>query len=116
MKHRVIIYATRRVAIMEDIGVRVKSLRIERRFSLRELSKRLSISPATLCRIESNQIEPSVSTLADIAKEFDVSLDYMYYGKIEDIDMTAIRRALMKYIKKLPLEDRLKLISDISDV
>ncbi len=62
-------------AVQHDVGRRIRARREERQVSLRELARRLTISPSALSQIETGKSRPSVSTLYAIVTELDMSLD-----------------------------------------
>lgn len=59
------------------LGERLKELREERNLTQRELAKKLGINGVTYLHYEKDQREPPLSLLADMAKFFDVSVDYL---------------------------------------
>ena len=59
------------------LGERLKELREERDLTQRELAKKLGINGVTYLHYEKDQREPPLSLLADMAKFFDVSVDYL---------------------------------------
>lgn len=59
------------------LGERLKELREERDLTQRELAKKLGINSVTYLHYEKDQREPPLSLLADMAKFFDVSVDYL---------------------------------------
>jgi transcriptional regulator with XRE-family HTH domain len=62
-----------------DIGGQLRAARRERRLSIRELAKRLEVSPSLISQIETGRAQPSVSTLYSIAAELNVSLDDLLF-------------------------------------
>lgn len=73
------------------IGERIKNLREERDLKQKELAEALKISVSNISKYESNDMQPSIDVLKDIAKYFDVSSDYL-------IGLTAEKR-LNEFIK-----------------
>ena len=61
------------------LGERLRKERAERGLSLRELARRLEVSPSLVSQIETGKIQPSVRTLYAIASELGVSLDEMIF-------------------------------------
>jgi transcriptional regulator with XRE-family HTH domain len=45
------------------LGPRLRALRLSRGLSLRELARRLDLSPSTISQIETGKLQPSVRTL-----------------------------------------------------
>jgi transcriptional regulator with XRE-family HTH domain len=68
----------RRQPVEEDVGRRLRAHREERQLSLRELARRLSISPSAISQIETGKSRPSVSTLYAIVSELGMSLDELF--------------------------------------
>jgi transcriptional regulator with XRE-family HTH domain len=56
-----------------NIGQLIKSLRISRGTSQKDLSDNLKISPNYLCLVERNKRKPSDDLIGRIAKEFNIS-------------------------------------------
>src|SRR5438105_1361458 len=79
-----------------DIGGRLRAARRGRRLSLRELAKRLDVSPSLISQIETGRAQPSVSTLYSIAAELNVSLDELLFidGRRGAMNGTAIPAGL----------------------
>lgn len=64
-------------------GERLRALRSEKKFTLRELAKELDISFSALGKYERNEHQPDFDTLEKIADYFDVSIDYLL-GRTEE--------------------------------
>ena len=62
----------------DGVGQRLRAERERRRVSLRELARRLAISPSALSQIETGRSRPSVGTLYAIVTELDMSLDELF--------------------------------------
>src|ERR671930_1857996 len=62
----------------DGVGQRLRAERERRRVSLRELARRLAISPSALSQIETGRSRPSVGTLYAIVSELDLSLDELF--------------------------------------
>lgn len=60
------------------LGERLREKRAQRGLSLRELARRLDVSPSLVSQIETGKIQPSVRTLYSIVSELDVSLDEVF--------------------------------------
>jgi len=66
------------ITVHDDVGQRLRARREEGRLSLRELARRLSISPSAISQIETGKSRPSVSTLYAIVSELGMSLDELF--------------------------------------
>lgn len=67
----------------EEMFIRLKKLRKENRLSQAEIGNRLSFGQMNYCRYEMGKILIPFSKLYLIAKEFNISLDYLM-GKSDD--------------------------------
>ena len=63
-----------------EIGARLRQERAERGLSLRELARRLDVSPSLVSQIETGKIQPSVRTLYAMVSELGVSLDDVFHA------------------------------------
>jgi transcriptional regulator with XRE-family HTH domain len=61
-----------------DVGPRLRTTREEAGLTLRELARRLGISPSAISQIETGKSRPSVSTLYAIVSELGMSLDELF--------------------------------------
>ena len=62
----------------DGVGQRLRSERERLGLSLRELARRLEISPSALSQIETGRSRPSVGTLYAIVSELELSLDELF--------------------------------------
>ena len=62
------------------LGMRIAALRKNAGWNQAELARRLQISPSAVGMYEQGRREPSAQMLVDIARVFDVSLDYLMTG------------------------------------
>jgi transcriptional regulator with XRE-family HTH domain len=62
----------------DGVGQRLRSERERQQISLRELARRLAISPSALSQIETGRSRPSVGTLYAIVTELEMSLDELF--------------------------------------
>jgi transcriptional regulator with XRE-family HTH domain len=60
------------------LGERIRETRAEHGISLREMARRLDVSPSLVSQIETGKIHPSVRTLYAIVSELGVSLDDVF--------------------------------------
>jgi transcriptional regulator with XRE-family HTH domain len=62
------------MALIEKIAMRIKKLRAKRQLTQATLAKRAGISHGYLARLETGRQDPTITTLAKIAKGLKVSL------------------------------------------
>ncbi|MER5688852.1 XRE family transcriptional regulator [Streptomyces sp. NPDC002205] len=63
-----------------EARARLRTARAEAKLSVRELSRRVGISPSMLSQIENGHCEPSVATLYSLVSELSISLDQLLAG------------------------------------
>jgi len=68
-----------RQGVMDDeLPRRLRAERERRRISVRELARRLDVTPSAISQIETGRARPSVATLFAIVTELDMSLDALF--------------------------------------
>src|SRR5204862_772485 len=63
-----------------DLGPRLRAIRLRQGVGLRELARRLDLSPSSISQIETGKIRPSVRTLYALAAEFGVTVDEILFN------------------------------------
>jgi transcriptional regulator with XRE-family HTH domain len=64
-----------------ELGPRLRAIRLRQAIGLRELARRLELSPSSISQIETGKIRPSVSTLYALASEFGVTVDELLFDE-----------------------------------
>jgi transcriptional regulator with XRE-family HTH domain len=65
-----------------DLGPRLRAIRLRQEIGLRELARRLDLSPSSISQIETGKIRPSVRTLYALASEFGVTVDEVLFDDV----------------------------------
>jgi transcriptional regulator with XRE-family HTH domain/quercetin dioxygenase-like cupin family protein len=65
-------------AALGGVGARMRELREQRHMSLRELARRINVTPSLISQIETGKINPSVSSLYAVANALDVPMDSFF--------------------------------------
>src|SRR5882724_2299107 len=65
-----------------DLGPRLRAIRLRQGVGLRELARRLDLSPSSISQIETGEIRPSVRTLYALASEFGVTVDEVLFNEM----------------------------------
>ena len=65
-----------------ELGPRLRAIRLRQGVGLRELARRLDLSPSSISQIETGKIRPSVRTLYALASEFGVTVDEVLFNEI----------------------------------
>lgn len=60
---------------LADIGTHLRSARVARGLSLREMARRIGVSPSFVSQVELGKAKPSLGTLYGFLSELDLSLD-----------------------------------------
>jgi transcriptional regulator with XRE-family HTH domain len=76
-----------------ELGPRLREIRLSRGIGLRELARRLDLSPSSISQIETGKIRPSVRTLYALASEFGVTVDEVLFNEPSGSDGATPARA-----------------------
>jgi transcriptional regulator with XRE-family HTH domain len=68
-----------RQRLREDLGARLRKAREESGIGLRELARRIGVSPSMLSQIETGKSEPSISTLFTIVSELSLPVNEIVF-------------------------------------
>jgi transcriptional regulator with XRE-family HTH domain/quercetin dioxygenase-like cupin family protein len=63
------------------LGPRLRTIRLAQGVGLRELARRLDLSPSAISQIETGKMQPSVRTLYAFASEFGVTVDEVLFDQ-----------------------------------
>ena len=63
---------------MEDLGQRLKEVRVRAGLTLRELARQADVSPSLISQIENGKSQPSVATLYAFSRLLNVSVDELF--------------------------------------
>lgn len=64
------------------LGPRLRAIRLRAGISLRELARRLELSPSSISQIETGKQQPSVRTLYALVSEFGVTVDEVLFDQV----------------------------------
>ncbi len=63
---------------MVNLGARLRAVRLRSGHSLREIARRLGVSPSFVSQMENGKSQPSVATLYAVSQLLDVSIDELF--------------------------------------
>jgi transcriptional regulator with XRE-family HTH domain len=63
------------------LGERLRAIRLQTGLSLRELARRVDLSPSAISQIETGKMQPSVRTLYALASEYKVTVDEVLFDR-----------------------------------
>ncbi len=95
-----------------EARARLRTARTEADLSVRELSRRVGISPSMLSQIENGRSEPSVATLYGLVSALGISLDQILGGLAHPATATAGSRADPASSPVVTAESRARLVMD----
>lgn len=89
---------------LEQVGKRLRRIRAEMEMTREQFAEQVNISPQFLAEIENGRKGMSAETLFKICNRFDLSADYMLFGKtssahLSDPVQTALNRFSEPYIE-----------------
>jgi transcriptional regulator with XRE-family HTH domain len=91
----------------DTVGGRIKSLRMNGKFTQQSLAIKLNTDKAVVCRWENGDREPSLSAIKDMAEIFHVSPAYIAFGPEEGpdvLDLSQVTLYQANLIKQLVKE------------
>ena len=88
--------------ILKDFGLRVKTLRKQKRWTQKELAAKFDVRPAHLNKYESGLHAPPLEKLIKLAEIFDSTVDYLLTGN----------RSEERPLHNLRLLERLRALED----
>jgi len=80
-------------AISVDVGIRLRQLREDRGYSIRELARQSGLSANALSLIERGRSSPSVSTLYKVSDALDVPITTLFQVSEEHAEVVYVRAA-----------------------
>jgi len=96
-----------------SIGERIKKRRKELRLTQEELARALGLTPQHISGIEQDKRSPSLSSLAKLAEELGITVDYLVTGK-ESVVVDSI--PAIKADKNLSLETKKALVTLVKEL
>jgi transcriptional regulator with XRE-family HTH domain len=73
-----------RQRLRDDLGHRLRAAREQKNIGLRELARRLSVSPSLISQIETGKTEPSINTLFAMVSELELSVNEIVFDQARD--------------------------------
>ncbi len=96
-----------------SIGKRIRERRQELKLTQENLARALGLTPQHISGIEQDKRSPSLSSLAKLAEELGVTVDYLVTGK-EGVIVDTI--PAIKADKKLSLESKKALVTLVEEL
>jgi len=96
-----------------SLGERIRKRRQELKLTQEELASALRLTPQHISGIEQEKRNPSLSSLAKLAEELGITVDYLVTGK-EGVIVDAI--PAIKADKKLSLESKKALVTLVQEL
>ena len=85
-----------RQSLRDDLGQRLRKAREEKKIGLRELARRMGVSPSLISQIETGKTEPSINTLFSIVSELELSVNEIVFDARGDAGPAAAAPAIRK--------------------
>ena len=86
---------------IKQIGERIRQIRKQNGYTQETLAGKLNMDRSVLSRIEAGKYACSIDSLAQISIFFNVSLDYLDFGKVQDPDTMRMRASVVDLIQHL---------------
>ena len=89
------------------LGEKVKDLRLQKRYTLRQVSAKTGLSIALLSQVENNAVSPPVATLLRIARALDVNIGYFFREEESKERAVVVRKGeRRKVFRRMPAQHR----------
>ena len=85
----------------EKCGVRIRQIRKKNGYTQERLAEELNMDRSVLSRIEAGKYVCGVDFLARIAIFFDVSLDFLVFGKVQNNEIAYLKDSIANLIWQL---------------
>ncbi len=94
----------------ENLGSRMKELRIKMKLTQAEVAKALNVTPGYISNVENNRTAMSLRILIYYARLLNISLDSLI-GRIDsEYRETALDREISELLHKMEISDKQKLL------
>jgi transcriptional regulator with XRE-family HTH domain len=80
-----------RQRLRDDLGQRLRTAREQKNIGLRELARRLGVSPSLISQIETGKSEPSINTLFAIVSELELSVNEIVFDPTREAGRPSVR-------------------------
>ena len=90
-------------------GAIIQKLRKDHKYSQKELGDYLGIGVSTISMWESEKREPDYTHLMAIAELFHVSVDYILYGKVDEVKLSPDEEEVLSLFRQLPMEQQFEI-------
>ena len=82
-----------RQRLRDDLGHRLRAAREQKNIGLRELARRLGVSPSLISQIETGKTEPSINTLFAMVSELELSVNEIVFDPARDTGRVSGKKA-----------------------
>lgn len=96
-----------------DLGAKVKKLRISKGLTQDDVAKALDVTPGYISNVENGRNLMTLKMLAYYAELTGVSLDYLAGSIDKTYENTALDNEIMQLIQKMETSDKEKLIATL---
>ena len=97
----------------ENLGTRMKELRIKMKLTQAEVAKALNVTPGYISNVENNRTAMSLRILIYYARLLNISLDSLI-GRIDsEYRETALDREISEMVHKMEIPEKHKLLKTI---
>ncbi|OAS19286.1 helix-turn-helix domain-containing protein [Paenibacillus oryzisoli] len=99
---------------MDTLGSRLKEAREKKRLTQVQVAEKLGISNGTLSGYERNYRDPDTSTLSELSKIYEVSIDYLTNGVVtleksfKDTEMEKEQKYALELFNKITDKEKKK--------
>ncbi|RNB87656.1 XRE family transcriptional regulator [Brevibacillus fluminis] len=89
---------------MDNIGKRIKHIRKINNMIQTEFAGLIGIGQGTLSEIEQGKLKPSIDTLYELSKHFQIDLNWLVMGAFECMNLKEYEYELLRKTRELDLD------------
>ena len=86
---------------MEKSGDRIRQIRKQNGYTQERLAAELNMDRSVLSRIEAGKYACSLDFIAQVAVFFNVSLDFLVFGKVQNVETAHMKETIANLIQQL---------------
>lgn len=98
---------------MNTLGDRINALLKEKHMTQKDLATMIGVTESALSRYISNEREPKIEVLANLATALDTSVDYLTTGAKPETDFDEIYRLVARSSYSLTEDQKIKIIKAV---
>lgn len=98
---------------MDNLGDRLKKIRIDNELTIRELADKISISKSNISNYEQNKSTPAANIIVRYSELFKLTTDWILKGEETQLNLSEEEKEVLELFNKLSDKEKWKLIGQL---